>query len=264
MKFILNEKVYLPVVYIIIGVVIFLILKRITNRLTKNIKSSKVVNKRKNTIVALINNLIKYLIAIFIILSILKVYGVDTSSIVASLGIAAVIIGLAFQDIIKDLLAGIFIIFDNQYAVGDYIKVNGFFGEVIDLGLKTTKVKAYATGEVLVISNSMINEVINYNLSTTNLVLDVNVSYNTDIDLLEEVLLSLNDKIKELEETNGDLKLLGVDKLDSSSIVYKILIPCKPMTQFTLKRKVLKLVKQTLDKNNIEIPYNKLDVNIKK
>ena len=116
----------------------------------------------------------------------------------------------------------------------------------------------------MILSNSAITEVINYNLADPNLVISVNVSYNTDIEKLEKVLLSLNNKIKEYEEVIGELILLGVDDLSASSVVYKISIPCKPMTQYGLKRKMLKLIKVELDANKIEIPYNKLDVNVRK
>lgn len=263
MSFIFNQKIYLSIIYVVLGIIIYLILKKITKRLSKSIKINEVASKRKNTIVSLINNLIKYVIAIFIVLSILNTYGVDISGILASLGIVAVVIGLAFQDIAKDLLSGIFIIFDNQYSVGDMVKINDFTGEVISLGLRTTKIKSF-TGEVLIISNSLITEVINYNLENASLVIGINVGYDTDIDKLEKVLLGLNDEIKKYDEVNGKLQLLGIDEFASSSIIYKILIGCKPTTQYGLKRKILKLIKQEFDKNNIEIPYNKLDVNIRK
>ncbi len=263
MEFVLKEKFYLPIVYIVIGMLLYSLLKKVTNKLSRHIKTSKGITKRKDTIVSLINNLIKYIIAIFIILSILKVYGVDTSSIVASLGIIAAIVGLAFQDILKDLFAGISIIFDNLYAIGDYISVNGFTGEVIDLGLKTTKIKSY-TGEVKMLSNSVITEVTNYSLEQANLVLDINVSYNTDIDKLENILQELNEKVSKYEEVTGKLELLGIEELASSSVVYRVAIKCKPMSQYGLKRKLLKLIKQELDKNHIEIPYSKLDVNVRR
>lgn len=263
MNFVLNEKVYLPIIYVILGTISYIVIKNIIKRISNRIKTNNIIDKRKNTIVSLISNIIKYLIGILIILSILGVFGVNTTSILASLGIVAAVIGLAFQDIAKDLIAGISIIFDNQYSVGDMVKINGFLGEIIEVGLRTTKIKAY-TGEVMILSNSIITEVINYNLNDTNLVLDINVAYNTNIDKLEKILLSLNENIKKFDEVIGELVLLGVDELSSSSIVYKISIPCKPTTQYGLKRKVLKIIKQKLDDNKIEIPYNKLDVNVRK
>ena len=263
MEFLLNEKIYLPIIYVILGIIAYIVIKNIIKRVSNKIKTNNIIDKRKNTIVSLISNIIKYLIGILIILSILGVFGVNTTSILASLGIVAAVIGLAFQDIAKDLIAGISIIFDNQYSVGDMVKINGFLGEIIEVGLRTTKIKAY-TGEVMILSNSTIIEVINYNLNDTNLVLDINVAYNTNIDKLEKILLSLNENIKKFDEVIGELVLLGVDELSSSSIVYKISIPCKPTTQYGLKRKVLKIIKQKLDDNKIEIPYNKLDVNVRK
>lgn len=263
MRFLFNEKIYLPLLYIILGIIIYIIIKKIINNLSKKIKTAKGLNKRKDTIVSLITNLIKYIIAILAILSILGVYGVDTTSILASLGIAAAIIGLAFQDIAKDFINGISFIFDNEYAVGDHVKINGFEGDVIELGLRSTKIKAY-TGEILILSNSTINEVINYSLSNANLVIDINVSYDTDIDFLEKVLNGLKTDIKNYDEVIGEFNLLGVNELSSSSVVYRVSVECKSMTQFSLKRKLLKLIKQELDKNNIEIPYNKLDVNVRK
>jgi len=263
MKFLFNEKIYLPIIYIILGIITYIIIKKVITKFSKKIKTGKGINKRKDTIVSLISNLIKYIIAIFVVLAILGIYGIDTTSIIASLGVAAAIIGLAFQDIAKDFISGVSIIFDNDYAVGDYVKIKDFEGEVIEIGLRATKIKAY-TGEILILSNSTITEVINYNLANCNLVLDINVAYNTNIDKLEKTLEKLNTKIKDFEEVTGNLTLLGVNELSSSSIVYRIVVECKPTTQFALKRKMLKLIKQELDKNNIEIPYNKLDINVRK
>ena len=110
------------------------------------------------------SNVFKYLILIFVVLGILKLYGVDTTSIIASIGVFAAVIGLAFQDILKDVLAGASIIFDNKYAVGDVVQINGFTGTVIEFGLRTTKIKSFS-GEVKSIGNSSFNEVINFNLA---------------------------------------------------------------------------------------------------
>ena len=119
------------------GLILFGILKRVVSRAI----NSKRIDNRKMTIISLVNNIIKYVIFIFVVLSILKVYGVDTSSILASVGILGLVIGLAIQDIIADFLKGVFIIFDNQYTIGDFVEINGFKGEVISLGLMNTKSK---------------------------------------------------------------------------------------------------------------------------
>lgn len=260
-KFVTNEKVYLPVIYILIGLVLYMILNKVLSKVTtKKILTGK--DKRVDTIISLVKSILRYLVIIFIVLSILNVYGVDTSSIIASLGIFAAVIGLAFQDILKDLLAGITIIFDNKYAVGDIVKINDFTGTVISLGLRTTKIKAF-TGEVKSIGNSSFSEVINYSLSNTELFLKLGVAYDTDIDKLEEVLGGIKDDILKVENVKN-VSFLGVDELADSAIIYMIQISCKSMTALGVKRNVLKLIKQEFDKKGISIPYNTVDVNIRK
>lgn len=264
-SFFISDKFYLPIIYILIGMVIYQIISYLVTKTSKvRIKGKRIeaVEKRKITMISLVKNIIKYAIAIFVILAILEIYNIDTTKIIASLGILGAVIGLAFQDIIKDLIAGFFIIFDNQYAVGDYVKINDFTGEVIAIGMKTTKIKAY-TGEVKIISNSSFHEVINYNMSLSKLLVDIPVSYTTDIDKLENVLEELKPEISKIENVRKEAELLGVISFSESAIVYRIAVDCLPYTHFAVNRKILKLVKKALDKNKIEIPYNKLDVYIK-
>lgn len=264
-KFIQSEKFYMPIIYIVSAIILYIIIAKTITRIgkinPKHVNISKEIDKRKATIISLINNIIKYIIMIIVVILILNTYGINTTSIIASLGVVSVIIGLAFQDIIKDLLAGMSIVFDNAYAVGDYVEINGFKGEVVSLGLKTTKIKSY-TGEVKILSNSSFNEVINYSLNHTKVIINIPLSYNTKIDKIETIL----NKIKEQVEMNQNvytMDLLGVDDFADSAIKYAIIIECAPMTHIAVKREVLKIIKQTFDKEKIEIPYNQLDIHIK-
>lgn len=255
-----DQRFHQPIIYIGVGIIAYIIVTKVVGRITKKENNAK--DKRKTTIINLIKSIIKYLILTFIVLGVLDAYGVNTTSIIASLGVAAAVIGLAFQDIIKDFLAGITIIFDNKYAVGDTIEINGFKGTVISLGLRTTKIKAFS-GEVKCIGNSSFSEVINYNLAVADLFIKLNVAYNTNIDKLEKVLESLRKEILEIENVK-DYKLLGVDELGNSSIVYLIDINCKAMTGAPIKRKVLRIIKDKFDKEGISIPYTTVDINIRK
>lgn len=259
LEFICSPKFYLPIIYIAVGVIAY---KLVAKGFEKGKKFDKFKSKRKDTIISLVRNIIKYIIALIVIIAILGVYGVNTTAILASLGVVAVVIGLAFQDIVKDFLSGISIIFDNKYSIGDIVEINGFKGEVIALGLMTTKIKAY-TGEVKILSNSAFNELINYSLYDTKLIIDVSVSYNTNADKLEDVLFKMQDEILKIDNVKDKIEYLGLDTLGDSSVVYKMAIDCVAGTHLGVKRKVLKLLKKTLDENKIEIPYNKLDVYVK-
>ena len=267
-KIITSEKFYLPLLYIGIGIIVYYIISytivkvNIINEKVSNKIISKSNTKRKKTVIGLINNIIKYIIAIIVIINILNVYKVNTNSILASLGIASVVIGLAFQDIIKDFLAGIFIVFDNAYAVGDWITVDNFKGEVISMGLKTTKIKAN-TGEVMILANSTLTKVINYNLSNPKLYLKIPFSYDEKIEKVEKVLQSILDDIKK-EKDVISANLLGVDNFAASNIDYALEVICEPNTQYKIKRLLLRKIKISFDENKIVIPYNQIDVHIDK
>ena len=261
-KFITNEKFYLPIIYVIIGLVLYFILKKVIDKITNRHPGTSGRDKKKDTIINLCKSIFKYLILIFVVLGILKLYGIDTTSIIASLGVFAAVIGLAFQDIIKDLLAGITILFENKYAVGDTVSINDFKGTVIEFGLRTTKIKAF-TGEVKSIGNSSFSEVINYNLADCDIFLKLNVAYDTDIDKLEKILAGMKEDILKIDNVK-DYKLLGVDEFGSSSIVYIVDITCKAMTNFAIKREALKMIKKVFDKEGINIPYTTVDINVRK
>lgn len=257
-----SDKVYLPFVYILIGLILNKLLYKVVNRIEVGHKGNRGKDKRRDTIINLVRSIGKYLIVIFVILGILKLYGVDTTSIIASIGVFAAVIGLAFQDILKDVLAGASIIFDNKYAVGDVVQINGFTGTVIEFGLRTTKIKAFS-GEVKSIANSSFSEVVNYNLSDADLFIKLNVAYDTDMAKLEDVLLDMKDDIIKIDNVR-DYSLLGIDELGDSSIVYMVDVKCKAMSGASIKRKILRMVKDRFDKEGINIPYTTVDINIKK
>lgn len=257
--FILSWKFLGPIFYTILGLIVYKIITRLLEKI--RIKKRK-LNKKQATVINLIKSIIKYLIIIIVLLLILEIFGINTSKILASLGIIGVLVGLALQDTIKNMLAGILIISDNRYNVGDYVKINDFTGTVINLGLQTTKLQAY-TGETYTIINSNIQTIINYSELNTRVLLNLSIAYNTDINKLEKVLTKLNNKIKKLPNVIGDLELLGLDSFNASDMTYMITIECKPNTHIILKRQILKLIKEEFDKENIEIPFTQVDLHIK-
>lgn len=259
--FLLSKRFYGPIIVILGGMIVYNLFKKIIYKI-KTRRYGKKNHKKEETVLNLIKNIVKYIIMIICSLIILEIYGVNTTSIIASLSVVGVVIGLAFQDTLKNMLSGIIIIFDNRYNVGDVVEINGFTGEVVSLGLQTTKIQAY-TGEMFTILNSNISTVINYTESDTRLILDLGVSYSTDITLLEKTLNKIKSKIEKIENVSGPLELLGIDSLSSSQVIYRVTILCKPYTHFGVKREALKIIKNEFDKANIEIPFTQIDVHIK-
>ena len=162
------------------SVLFYLILKQlISTTLFKKAKQKS--NKKALTMITVTTNITKYIIIIIDILMILDILGIDTKALITSLGVIGVIVGFAIQDLLKDIIGGVAILTEEQFRVGDNIKVGDFRGDVIYLGLKTTKIKAY-TGEIKIIANRNITEVINYSTMNAKCIIDINTSYENDIE----------------------------------------------------------------------------------
>lgn len=253
--------IYLPIIYIAVAFVIYVVLAKIVDKSLKIKKLSKNNNlhlKRQKTIINLIKSIIKYIIAVITFLAILNIYGIKTTSIIASLGIAGAIIGLAFQDTIKNLLSGIAIIFDNHYMQGDVVTINGFRGEVIELGLQTTKIKAY-NGEVMIINNSNVTSVINHSMYNNNLYIELPIDKSISLDTLENILKNVNKKLTK----NKDIKkidLLGIESINANNYIYKVMIECSSESQFGINREFMKYLKEEFDKENIPTPGDYLEI----
>ena len=160
MDSILKREIIAPIIVIVICFLLCALSKRIVNKIF-NLKSKRINDNKKKTIVNLINNIVRFAIIVISILVILEIYGIDTKSMVTSLGVVGLVTGLALQDVLKDFIVGMTIIFEGEFLVGDWVSINGFKGEVLPSNLRTTRLKSY-TGEVKIISNRNITEIINY------------------------------------------------------------------------------------------------------
>lgn len=247
MDYLLTKEISGPIITICSALLVYMIIKNILNR---TIIKLTLVNRKQKTILNLIKNVLKYILLIVVLLVILGIYGINTSQIIAGLGIAGVVIGFALQDILKDFFAGITIIIDNQYSIGDNVEINGFKGNVISLGLRSTKIKN-DLGEIKIISNRNILEVTNLSLNSSSVLIELSVSSSIPIDKVEKTIDECLNEIRVLNNVIGGPKFLGIDKLSGLTIVYSILIECKTMEHIKVKREANKIIKTTFDKNKI-------------
>lgn len=255
LKFIIDKDVHLIIMYILLGWIIYQIIKGIIIRNTKRLKK-----KRQKTMQKLIQNIVKYVVIILVGATILNILGVNVTSIVAGLGVVSVILSLALKDVMQDILAGLSIIFEDQFDIGDLVEINGFTGTVIDLGLKSTKIKSYEN-TIKIISNRSIIEVINYSKTNPNVIIDIPIPYEIDNKQTDKVI----DKIikrteKEVETLKGNIENWGLNEFKDSCISYRIFVPVKQDTQFSTKRKINRIIKEEFDKENISVPYNIIEV----
>ena len=122
-KYFIENDYHLIIIYIVLGYLVYMILSNIIKKSTSKIKT-----KRGATISTIIRHIIKYAIAIIVVISILNVLGINVTSMLAGVGIIGVVVGLSLQDIMKDYLVGFSIVFEEQYDVGDYVEINGHSG----------------------------------------------------------------------------------------------------------------------------------------
>lgn len=256
---VLSEKVLGPILSIVIGFVVYKIIRSLIKKIF-SLRSRRVDENKVKMISDLVTNIVKYFIIVIVFLIILEIYGVDTKALIASLGVVGLVAGLAVQDTLKDFIAGITIIVENQYEIGDWVKINNFKGEIVSLGMKTTRLKAY-TGEIMILPNHLIQEVINYSQSSSLALVDISISYESDIDKAIEVLNKMCEKLsKENKSITSDLQVLGVQNLGNSSVDIRIVGETKPTENFGVEREIKKQAKMILDKNKISIPYPQMVV----
>ncbi len=250
--FVISNKYIYLLLTIIMGLILYSILGKLVNKiLLLRTKRFKIDKRKSKTLQVLFNNILKYIIFIIVLITLLGFLGVDSTALIASVGVFSLVIGLALQDVLKDLLAGIFILFEDQYAVGDVVEVTGFRGEIISLGLRSTKIRSFL-GETKIIANRNISEVINYSLHDSLAIIDINVAYDTDLELADKVFNNLTTKLsKKITNLSGDFEFWGIQNL-GYYITYRMAVKTKPLEHFEVKRKALKEIKKELDNNNIK------------
>lgn len=244
----------------IIGTVItvfavMMILKVVNILVKKAISKPGAMQKRITTIMKLVKSIITYTVDIVAVIVILSLWGVNVLPALAGLGIMGLVIGLGAQSLIKDFISGFFIIFEHHFDVGDIVEINGFKGEVIDIGLKTTRIKNWKQ-DIKIIANGTINDLLNYSKSESVAIIKFGIAYKEDIqktiDLLNQELPKFKDKYPEIIENPT---VLGVSDLADSSV--NITVICKTMTEkhYGIERAIRQGIKEILDQNNIEIPF---------
>ena len=258
----ISDKIYLPIFIVLGAYVLDMIINKILSlRIVINKNLTKHEQRSRETVLMMCKNIIKVLIAIIAILYILQVYGVNTSALVAGVGAFSLVIGLAFQDVLKDLLVGATIILESQFAIGEIVEINGFKGEVISL---TTRLKSYK-GEVKVIANRNIGEITNYSLDNILVRVIASVSYEADNKKVEKVLNELMEKLNtSIPELKSKITIEGIDSLSDSSVDYLLTAKSSVKNEFVVKRKLLKEIKNAFDQNGIEIPYPQVEVHNEK
>ena len=218
-------------------------------------------NKRHVTIIKMINSFLRYIVAIVAVLLVLSAWGVDTGALVASAGILGIVVGLGAQSLIADIIAGIFIVFEKVYQVGDYVVVDGWRGRVDEIGIRTTKIVDVG-GNVKVVNNSMITSVINQTKELSLARSIVSVSYGESIQNIELIIEQNIDTIKQhVPQIVEGPFYKGITNLGSSTMELLFFAKCHEEDIYTVQRGMNREIKIMFDKNNVALPYQQVVVN---
>lgn len=252
-------KAQLPeIVQCIIYIFLVLALSKILRMIFK-VQINK--SDRAKTVVTLFDGLVKYGSAIAIIILILKACGVDTAALIASVGVLTLIVGLGAQTLISDIIAGVFIIFENEFNTGETISIDGFRGKVIEIGIRTTKLLD-AAGNIKIINHSNIVNVVNLSRELSLAVVDCDFPYDIPIEhienLFEKKFPIIAEKIPAIVE--GPY-YKGVTEYKDSNVTVKIVAICHEDDRFQVQRDLMREYRAILVEEGIDISYPQIVVN---
>lgn len=222
-------------------------------------------NHRTRSLLSIVSSMLKYIAGIVILCWGLSIIGVNVSTIVASVGIIALIVGFSAESLIADVVTGAFMIFENQYNVGDIVEVDGFRGKVTNIGIRTTSITD--TGDnVKVINNSAMRNILNRSDKLSRSVCDISIPYETDIEELEKQIPGL---VQLMYENHKDImqdvpKYLGIQQLADSSIVLRFVVNVNEKDIFSCTRIMNHDLLLGFRKLGIECPFPQVDVHIEK
>lgn len=215
--------------------------------------------KRDTTLIKLLQNIASYVIWFIVLTTILSNFGVKVESIIAGAGIAGIAIGFGAQTLVKDIITGFFIIFENQFDVGDYVRINTTGttvaeGTVQSIGLRSTRIKSF-TGELTILPNGTMNEIVNFSVNNSIAIFDISVSSEENISHIESILqpylLTLPEKYADLVKAP---EMLGVEMVSAGETKIRMSAETLPNNHVKVSRILRGDIKEFLDQNGIHVP----------
>ena len=238
--------------YAIVVLVVCFILRWLIGRLAKN----KNVTKRTGVaVIELLSNLVKYVAVIVLIFVFLSALGVNTTEIVAGLGILTLIIGLGVTSLIEDIVAGIFIIAEHLFDVGDVIVLDGFRGTVVQIGIRSTQL-ADVGGDILIVRNSSIGSLVNLTDRMSSAAITFPLAPSVSLEQVDEVVknsdfLTISEKYAPMQSGPLYLGLCGIDSKGVQSVL--IVAGCNEQDKYEVERILYKEFKLLMESNGIKL-----------
>ncbi len=253
----LTGNILLSLVIVIIAVAVIIFLGNFRKKATKSFQS---LQDPKVTIIRRITIVARVLVAVVAAMTVCQVNGINISSVIAGLGIAGAVVGLALQDYLKDIIMGVHIISDKFFGVGDCVRYNGRDCVVVGFSLTSTKIGDLSDHSVTTVCNRNISEMQKLRDRFT---LDIPLSYDEKAGDVHKMMQEISELISNSENVNK-CEFLGTQEFEDSAIKYRLLIFSEPQQSPQVRRDALYTVQRYLADKGVTIPFNQLDVHINK
>ncbi|MCG7337915.1 mechanosensitive ion channel family protein [Staphylococcus sp. ACRSN] len=256
----LLSNLIMIVVYIVVAwIVLRFINKGIEQFFKIQNKGKKANKKRSNTLISLIQNVVSYVVWFIVLTTILSKFGISVEGIIASAGVVGLAVGFGAQTVVKDIITGFFIIFENQFDVGDYVKINSAGttvaeGTVKAIGLRSTRINT-VSGELTTLPNGSMGEITNYSVTNGEAIVEIPVSVEEDIDHVEEILTKHFEAMRSkyyLFVSNPNV--IGINSITRDEIVLSISAETVPGEGFSGARILRKEIHKLFKVNGIKVP----------
>lgn len=242
-------------IYIVIACTLYFLLKKFIKKFYN--KKMKANHKAQyQTVLKMCLSFGKIIIITILFLAILSKIGVNVSKLVAGLGVVSLVIGLALQDLFKDIIAGVSIILDDYFIIGDIVEFAGFKGEVISLGIKSVKIKRY-NGEVLIVNNREINKIVNYSKKDTIAPLEFFISLEEKPKKVIETVERALERYEQGQDVVDKPICLGVSNNDKNSYTIRVTFTTVSEHHYEEGRKLRLLILEELQKAKIKQPFER-------
>ncbi|MGI6361730.1 MAG: mechanosensitive ion channel family protein [Bacillota bacterium] len=252
------SMIFTNVLKIAIVIAICIIAIKLGKKIINNIflKATNIKNsKRVETLSSVCVSVWRYVVYFITILVVMSILNIDIMPVLASAGVAGVAIGFGAQSLVKDVISGFFILFENYYEVGDFIETSGVQGFVEGIGLRSTKMKDW-DGSVHVFPNGQVDVVTNYSQGDLTASLRIPVSYVNDIEKALDIVKKVCQDVKqELMQLSHGPTVLGVDELGERQIFIRISFDAALKDKFEIERQLRRRCIEALDEGGITLPY---------
>ena len=247
---------------ILLILIVALVVIRIVHTLTRGMVALRarhlppgIRGQQIQTLARVINSIASFVVWFLVGLTVLDRVGINLGPLLASAGIAGLAIGFGAQTLVKDFINGFFVLLEDQYNIGDGVRLAGVKGTVEDMSLRRTVLRD-DDGTVHIIPNSQLQIVSNMTRDWSQIALQVSVAYGEPSDKIIELLKQVGEEIRHdpqfADDIVADIQVPGIDRVGNGEAEYLVLVKTRPRKQFAVTREFRRRIKECFEKNNIQ------------